>query len=78
MVVEVVIASTVLAWTAAWLAIASVNLRYGDYLAVAATTGLMILPALVYEYRRLRSYLSLPEPSAPDVSVSDLVLPSAG
>ncbi|GAA0212216.1 hypothetical protein [Halobaculum roseum] len=77
-VVEVVIASTVLAWTAAWLAIASVNLRYGDYVAVAGTVGLMVVPALVYEYRRLGSSLPLPEPDAPDVSVSDLVMPSSG
>ncbi|UIP00479.1 hypothetical protein Hbl1158_03705 [Halobaculum sp. CBA1158] len=77
-VVEVAIASTVLGWTATWLAIASVNLRYGDYVAVAGTVGLMVLPALAYEYRRLESYLPLPEPSAPDVSVSNLVLPSAG
>lgn len=78
MVVEVVIASTVLAWTAAWLAIASVNLRYGDYVAVAGTVGLMVVPALAYEYRRLESYLPLPEPDGPDVSVSELVTPSSG
>ncbi len=78
MVVEVVIASTVLAWSAAWLAIAAVHARYGEYVAVAGTVGLMAVPALAYEYRRLESHLPLPEPAGPDVSVSDLVTPRSG